>query len=134
MKVLSIREPYATLIKEKVKYIETRSWKTNYRGAILIHSCKGKYPIDETIKHLVDSENLKYGYILCEAEMIDCIYIDKKYAEKIKRENYNNYLCGDYTEGRYAWVLQNIKVLEKPLEIKGQLGLWNLKEDEVNES
>lgn len=30
MKVLSIREPFATLIMEKTKTIETRSWKTNY--------------------------------------------------------------------------------------------------------
>lgn len=38
MKVLTIREPFATLIKNKVKYIETRTWKTNYRGEIYIHS------------------------------------------------------------------------------------------------
>lgn len=34
MKVLSLTEPYATLIKEKKKLIETRSWKTNYRGEL----------------------------------------------------------------------------------------------------
>ena len=38
MKVLTIKEPFATLIMNKVKYIETRSWKTNYRGEIYIHS------------------------------------------------------------------------------------------------
>ena len=38
MKVLSITEPFATLIKNKKKFIETRSWKTNYRGKILIHA------------------------------------------------------------------------------------------------
>ena len=32
IKVLSIIEPWATLIKEKKKYIETRTWKTSYRG------------------------------------------------------------------------------------------------------
>ena len=35
MKVLSLIEPYATLIKSKKKYIETRSWKTSYRGEII---------------------------------------------------------------------------------------------------
>ena len=29
MKVISLREPYATLIKNKIKLVETRSWKTN---------------------------------------------------------------------------------------------------------
>lgn len=38
MKVLSLTEPYATLIKNEIKTIETRSWKTNYRG--IIYSCK----------------------------------------------------------------------------------------------
>ena len=38
MKVLSLREPWATLIKDKKKFIETRSWKTNYRGELYIHA------------------------------------------------------------------------------------------------
>lgn len=134
MKVLSIREPYASLIKDEIKYIETRSWKTNYRGKILIHSCKGKYPIKDKVKHLVDEKNLKFGFIICEAELVDCIYIDKNYQELIKKENLDNYLCGDYTEGRYAWVLKNVKELNEPIEIGGQLGLWNFREEEVNES
>lgn len=38
MKVLSLTEWYATLIKKGVKTIETRSWKTNYRGKLYIHA------------------------------------------------------------------------------------------------
>ena len=38
MKVISIKEPFATLIKDKFKRIETRSFKTNYRGEIYIHA------------------------------------------------------------------------------------------------
>ncbi|MDD3392546.1 MAG: ASCH domain-containing protein, partial [Bacilli bacterium] len=38
MKVLSLREPFATLIKEKIKKTETRGYKTNYRGELLIHA------------------------------------------------------------------------------------------------
>ena len=37
MKVLSIIEPWATLIASKQKYIETRSWKTSYRGESYIY-------------------------------------------------------------------------------------------------
>lgn len=32
MKALSLTEPYATIIKKGKKAIETRSWKTNYKG------------------------------------------------------------------------------------------------------
>ncbi len=125
MKVLSIKEPYATLIKNEIKFIETRSWKTLYRGDLIIHSCKGVYPIKEKIKHLVSEQDLKYGQLLCVVTLEDCIYIDEKFAEKIKKEDYNNYLCGDYSVGRYAWVLSNVRVLKKPVEVSGQLSLWN---------
>ena len=40
MKVISIKEPFATLIKDGIKIYETRSWKTNYRGEIYIHASK----------------------------------------------------------------------------------------------
>lgn len=122
MKTLSIREPYATLIKNKIKFVETRSWKTNYRRKVLIHSCKGKILIKDKIKHLVNVDELKYGYILCEADLVDCIYIDENYANKMENDYLNNFLCGDYNIGRYAWVLSNIRLI-KPIEISGQLGL-----------
>ena len=43
MKVLSIKEPFATIIKEGKKKIETRSWKTSYRGELYIHASSTKY-------------------------------------------------------------------------------------------
>jgi hypothetical protein len=38
MKTLSIRQPYASLICKGIKTIENRTWKTNYRGKLLIHA------------------------------------------------------------------------------------------------
>ena len=32
---------------------------------------------------------------------------------------------GDWTPGRYAWELRNIKLLPEPIPAKGQQGLWN---------
>jgi ASC-1-like (ASCH) protein len=129
MKVLSIREPYASLIKNGIKTIETRSWKTNYRGKIYIHSCKTKDKVKDQVKHLVP-ENLMYGYILCTADLVDCVYMDEEYIDNEKRRNYNNFLCGRYEVGRYGWVLNNIEVLENRIPIGGQLGLWNYSEGE----
>lgn len=124
MKSLTIREPFASLIKNEVKYIETRSYKTKYRGDILIHSSKKKYPFRDSIKHLINEEELEYGKILCIAKLTDCVLIDKEYQEKVMKEDYNNYLCGNYELNRYAWVLEDIRVV-KPISVKGQLGLWN---------
>ena len=38
MKTISVKQPYATLICAGVKKIENRSWKTDYRGRLLIHA------------------------------------------------------------------------------------------------
>lgn len=124
MKVLSIREPYASLIKYGIKNIETRSWKTNYRGEIYIHSCMGKYKIREEIKHLVPND-LMYGYIICRAKLVDCIYMDLEYIENEKKSNVDNFICGHYEVGRYAWILSDIEILSEPIFVKGQLGIWN---------
>ena len=127
MKVVSIREPYASLIKDGIKTIETRSWRTKYRGPIYIHSCMSKHKIKDNVNKLIKSE-LKYGYILCKAELVDCIYMDEDFIEQEKNRDYNNFICGRYEVGRFAWILKNIEILDEPIEIKGQLGLWNYDE------
>ena len=40
MKALTIRQPWASLIASGVKTIETRSWRTSYRGPLAIHAGK----------------------------------------------------------------------------------------------
>ena len=58
MKVLSLREPWATLIKDKKKFIETRSWKTNYRGELYIHASITK--IDKSTRERGDLLDLLF--------------------------------------------------------------------------
>ena len=127
MKVLSLTEPYATLIKNGSKTIETRSWKTNYRGELYIHTSLKKIPKkDERIQSLVNllqDKDIKYGYIIAKCNLLDCIYMDESFVNKIKNENPIEFMCGEYAVGRYAWILQDIEMI-KPIEAKGHLGLW----------
>ena len=78
MKVLSIKEPFASLIMNKKKRIETRSWKTNYRGEIYIHASKSKMNKDienrNELKELIKDISLNQEYIICKANLVDCIY------------------------------------------------------------
>lgn len=128
MKVLSIIEPFATLIYEKKKLIETRSWKTNYRGELYIHASATSIPKnwkeDNEFMSLVDNIPLNFGYIICKCNLVDCVYMTKEYVEEMKRNNYQEYICGKYEEGRYAWILENIESI-KPIKAKGQLNIWN---------
>lgn len=50
--------------------------------------------------------------------------MDKEFLEKIKRDRLE-YICGDYKLGRYAWILEDIEVLDNPIYAKGKLGIWN---------
>lgn len=128
MKVLSLTEPYATLIKTGVKTIETRSWKTNYRGKLYIHASSTKIPKEYKnnleLMSLVDINDLNYGNIICSCELVDCIEMTEKFIEKTKTNNKNEYITGVYSVGRYAWILKDIKVLNNPIKAKGHLGIW----------
>lgn len=128
MKVLSLKEPFATLIYEKKKMIETRSWKTNYRGELFIHASKTKVS-KENLKNLelmslVDNKNMNFGYIICKCNLVDCIYMTEEYVHNMEFNNHQEYICGEYSEGRYAWILEDIEVID-PIKAKGKLGIWN---------
>ena len=129
MKVISLIEPWGSLIKEKVKYIETRSWKTNYRGELYIHASMKTVPKkDERINKLIDmleDKDFKYGNIIAKCKLVDCIYMDEDFVKNIKQNHPIEYQCGEYSVGRYAWVLEDIEKLENPISVKGHLGIWN---------
>lgn len=132
MKVLSLTEPFASLIKEKKKLVETRSWKTKYRGELYIHASLTKIPKTtlerKELMTLVQDMPLNYGYIICKCKLVDCIYMTKEYARNMKKNNYEEYICGIYEEGRYAWILEDIEPLKEKIETKGHLGVWNYEE------
>lgn len=135
IKVLSIKEPFATLIKEKIKRIETRSWKTNYRGELYIHASISKSTLehkDGAFLELIQDLSYQQGFIICKCQLVDCVYMTKDYIEDMKKNHYREYLCGLYEEGRYAWVLDEIEPLSSPLPAKGRLGIWNYFEEDSN--
>lgn len=130
MKVISLTEPFATLIKEHKKQIETRSWKTSYRGQLYIHASNTRIPKEwkenKELMNLV-KEELSFGKIICKCNLVGCIEMTEDWIDKIKKEKPEEYMCGIYEKGRYAWILEDIEVLSKPIEVKGHLGIWNYK-------
>ena len=129
MKVLSLTEPYATLIKNGIKTIETRSWKTSYRGKLYIHASSTKMPKrykeNYELISLVDLDNLNYGNIICSCDLVDCVEMTDEFINDIKKNRKNEYITGIYSNGRYAWIFKNIKILDNPIKAKGHLGIWN---------
>ena len=125
MKVLTIKQPWATLIMQKNKRFEFRSWKTNYRGKLLIHAGKGvdKQAVKRLKKYLPD--DLPSGKILGKVEIIDCIKCDENFKKMCQKENADIYAPTMFEEN-FAWQIDNVEVFDNQIETKGKLGLWNI--------
>lgn len=125
MKVITIKEPFASLIRAGIKEYEFRTWKTNYRGEILIHASLG---VDKLAMEKYKSYNLDYhsGCIIAKATITDCIKIDNEARNMLKEKNplvYGNIINNTNWEG-YGFKLENIEIIE-PIKVKGKLGLWD---------
>lgn len=125
MKVITIKQPFATLIAEGLKEYEFRTWRTKYRGEVLIHAGKG---IDKKAMKKFEYLNLEYpsGCIIAKATITDCIIIDDKMRRKLKEKNslvYSSIIKNIEWNG-YGFKLENVQKIE-PISINGKLSLWN---------
>lgn len=125
MKVITIRQPWATLIAKGYKKYEFRTWKTNYRGKLLIHAGKGidKKYLDR-FKHL----NLEYptGCIIACVEVTDCVYITDEIAKTLYNKDpivYNGLMNKSNWDG-YGFKLEEVNQI-KPIKANGKLSLWD---------
>jgi len=93
VKAITIRQPWATLIALGVKTIETRSWRTHYRGPVAIHAGAAmpiRGPIGAWVVALDDVQermpklehweagfvyDLPIGAVIATATLADCVPI-----------------------------------------------------------
>ena len=124
MKAITIRQPFASLIAAGIKEYEFRTWKTNYRGEILIHAGKG---IDKEAMKKFELLNLCYptGCIIAKANLTDCIPVTEAEKEKLRARNFLVY--SGTTEAPnwngYGFKFENVERIE-PICMNGMLGLW----------
>ena len=128
MKAITIKQPFATLIAEGLKEYEFRTWKTNYRGEVLIHAGKG---IDKKAMKRYEHLNLEYpsGKIIAKATITDCVYVEESLKKELNQKNelvYYGIINKDSTWEGYGFKLENIKKTD-PIEAKGKLGFWEYK-------
>ena len=123
MKVLTIKQPWATLIMQKDKRFEFRSWQTKYRGKLLIHAGKGidKEAMKRLAKYL--PRELPQGKILGEVTLVDCIKMSPEFKELLLKENRDIYTKSSFQEN-YGWQVSDVEVFENPIDVKGHLSLW----------
>lgn len=75
------------------------------------------------------------GSVIATCHLVDCVPIDfscsygyagEAYAELRSgtRIEGNELAFGDYTPGRFAWILDDVRALPEPVPARGMLGLW----------
>ena len=123
VKVISVRQPWAWLLVAGHKDIENRTWRTSYRGSLLIHASLATEPDDFPMQRdwietcgIVIPEDLPRGAIVGSATLahVDC----------------GNGYQGDglactspWFEGPYGFHMADAVEFANPIRWRGQLGL-----------
>ena len=148
MKALTLTQPWATLVAIGEKRIETRSWRTTYRGPLAIHAAKGfppdaremcrEEPFDEILWNARYRffDDLPCGVVIATAQLIDCIHLRETHdpialaAFDAHGARYER-AFGNYGIGRYMWLLTDVVRIEPPVPARGALGLWDWQPEPV---
>ena len=150
MMVLSVHQPRASLVMWGEKLNETRGWRTHYRGPFAIHASKGRPagwrdlwrpPFSDVLRdHLVnDLEELPRGCILGVVTLLDCVQVEPTapwpaatYARPTRRYlTVQERAFGDYSAGRWAWLLADPRPLQRPIVARGAQGLWRYQDGPI---
>jgi len=138
MKAITIMQPWATLVAIGIKRIETRSWRTHHRGPLAIHAAAA-YPranraLAETpaFRYALRNERgpLSRGMVLATCEVVYCTGTESltDQLDLLQLGGPDALLAqfqfGDFTPGRFAWGLSEVRQLPTPIPATGSLGLW----------
>lgn len=136
MKVLSVQQPWATMICSGIKDVENRTWKPKENpGRILIHASKkfsmkmlGGMPLEwaSTISNDILFGNLPQANEFPYGAIIGYVTLDRIETE-------SDSLWASPEESQYKWVLKDAYMFDKPIEgVKGKLHLFDYPIDENN--
>jgi len=144
VRVITLWQPWATLIALGEKRIETRAFGTRYRGPLAIHAAQ-KFPHEarhycttyapfRTVlgAHGIGIDDLPIGRILCLTNLVDVIPTDGFEVVEAQHAAIDAGALfepsfGDYRPGRRAWILDGKpQVLPIPIPWRGAQGLRDL--------
>jgi hypothetical protein len=128
VKALSLTQPWATAVAIGIKQWETRSWPTSVRGEVAIHAAKGfpgwakEFARSEQAEGRLPQGHLPLGAVVCIAELVECRQTKTLAPEIGEIET----MYGDYSEGRFAFKLINVRTLAEPVLWRGALRFWTV--------
>lgn len=129
IKALTLWQPWATLIALGIKTVETRKWKTPYRGPLAIHAAYrrprpddwGDAEQQELMLRTLWERRVNWTDMPRKAIVAVCELVDVLPTSELEPDPW-----GDYRAGRYGWILEEIRPLDKPIVIGGARSLWDV--------
>lgn len=121
MKALSLKQPWAELILQGKKTIETRKWRTSFRGEFLIHASR---QVDSKQMIELGFDDLPTGCIVGKAKLVEV----KEYPTKEALDaDVNQHLLRleNLDKKRYGFLLSNVKRVQ-PKQVRGQLNFFEV--------
>lgn len=132
IKAVTISQPWASLIARGEKWIENRTWSTNYRGELAIHAGKGlQYLTKEDIKQYPT------GCIIAVGQLVACERLDTIQQMSVSELDQHDLIhlgayrtwsqaaIHHYAEGPWCWILEDVQPVDH-FPCKGAQGLWNI--------
>jgi activating signal cointegrator 1 len=116
VKAITLWQPWASLIVDGRKWIETRSRSWAYVGPVAIHAGL-KVDREACWRFGYDPDFIPTGAVLGTAHKDCCVQFPDRQAPP---DQY-----GDFTPGRYGYLLSEIRKFEKPVPAKGHQGFWD---------
>ena len=127
MKVLSLWQPWASLIADGRKRIETRSWAAPrwiIDRDILIHATKRiETDAAEDFDYLPAA--MPRGALICVVHVDACVRFDQESLQDL-HDHYSvkEFEYGDFEIGRFGWILSKPRKII-PVEIHGYQGIFS---------
>jgi hypothetical protein len=121
MKALSLKQPWAELVVQGRKTIETRKWNTAFRGEFLVHASGNT---DAKAMQKFGFKELPQQMIVGRAMLIEVkVYKDRAEWDADDSKNF----AKEWWDGkkRYGYVLQNVKRLT-PKPCEGKLNFFEV--------
>lgn len=134
MRAISLWQPWASAVPLGFKLIETRHWSTTYRGPLAIHAAI-RWTKDQrefaSIEHSLGRlpARIPRGAIVAVLDLVDVVPTHELLATG--RVNPIERIYGDYADGRFGWMFDNVRALPKPIPFTGRQGFFNVPDELV---
>lgn len=139
LKAISLWQPWASLWLSPNKRHETRHWETKHHGPILVHAAKKiVFDLDDELHKIVCNEfsarwtmDLPRGAIIGLVDLTGVFPTASLNCADVEKEDFE---CGDFTAGRFAWRRGGYTQFRQPIPFKGHQGLFNVPRALVEEA